>query len=138
MAIRGVQDGKPAVEMVATRGFMAELSDAEQQAVFKRWAAVLACGHQWEPATDGEERCTRCAQKRVPAIERTPGLVVVEVRPGRKVWAKRDEYPACTCAECRRQARAAAEQVAVHSSDCPCACAKGTIDLWTFMNPSEY
>ncbi|MBI4161725.1 MAG: hypothetical protein HY509_04680 [Acidobacteria bacterium] len=138
MAIRVVQTGKPAFEIVATRGFLAELSDAEQQQAFKTWAAVLNCDHVWEPAPDGEERCTRCAQKRVPSIEKTPGLVVVEVRPDRKVWAKRDEYPACTCAACRLQAQAAAEQVAVHSSDCPCECPKGTIDLWTLLLPEEY
>ena len=141
MAIRVVQDGKPAVEIVATRGFMDELSDAEQQEVFKRWTAVLDCAHQWEPATDGEERCRRCAQKRVPSIEATPGLVVIEVRPSVKVWAKKDEFPACTCEPCKQQMLTSEFKGAVgaiHAEQCGCDCEKGRLDLWTFMNPSEH
>jgi hypothetical protein len=128
---------------------MAELSDAEQQAVFKRWAAVLACSHQWEPTPDGEERCTRCTQRRVPSIEQTPGLIVLTVpvvqlvpgAQGMKVWVKRDEYPACTCEPCKRAMATSPQKgamVVIHSEECECACEKATIDLWTFLLPAEH
>lgn len=125
-------------ETVATRGFLA-LPEPAQALTLATWEKVLRCPHIWQaPDENEEQRCALCQQKRVPSIEETPGLIVVKFKNGGKAWVKKDEYPVCSCPECRTKATRAREMMTVHSDGCKCFCEKRPIDVWTFLLPEEY